>query len=315
MPNAPLYLTEDDVARLVTIDDAIAVLDECFAAWRGPGTKNLPRQRAPLPAGTLNLMGATYGPRGVYGLKVYAGGRGYHVMLYSAETAELLAVIEANLASQLRTGAASGVATRALARPDAHRLAILGSGKQARAQALAVCAVRPVREVRVFSPSPEHRSDFSRRLAAELGIAVRPAPAARECVEGADLVVAITRSAAPVVEAAWLAPGAHVNAAGANAANRREVDAETVLRAAVRATDDRAQARVEAAEFRDLAEAGRLDWNDVHEIGDVVAGRAPGRGAASDVTLFKSLGIALEDVAFGERIYRRALDAGAGRRL
>jgi ornithine cyclodeaminase/alanine dehydrogenase len=311
----PLYLTEAEVARLVTIDDAIASLEECFAAWHAPTTNNLPRQRAPLPSGVLNLMGATYGHKGVYGLKVYLGGRGYHVMLYAAENAELLALIEANLASQLRTGAASGVATRILANPEARTLAVLGSGKQARAQVLAVCAVRPIREIRVFSPSPEHRADFAGHIEAELGVGVRPTPSAQSCVEGADIVIAITKSAEPVCRAEWLTPGAHINAAGANAANRRELDADSVLRATVRATDHRAQAQIEAAEFRDLVSAGKLAWSDVCELGELLAGKAPGRKAASDVTLFKSLGIALEDVAFAEVIYRRAVEARVGRRM
>jgi ornithine cyclodeaminase/alanine dehydrogenase-like protein (mu-crystallin family) len=127
--------------------------------------------------------------------------------------------------------------------------------------------------------------------------------------------VTITKSAEPVCRAAWLKPGAHVNAAGANAADRRELDPEIVARAAVRVTDDRAQAQVEAAEFRDLVGAGRLAWSDVHELGDLVAGRVRGRGAASDITVFKSLGIALEDIAFAELIYRRARAAKVGRPL
>jgi ornithine cyclodeaminase/alanine dehydrogenase len=311
----PLYITEAEVARLVTMDDALASLEACFGAWSEKATINLPRQRAVLPGAAFNLMGATYGRAGVYGMKAYLGGRGYHVMLYSTETAELLAVIEANLASQLRTGAASGLATKVLANPHAATLAVIGSGKQARAQVLAVCAVRAIREVRVFSPAAEHREDFARRMEAELAISVRPTPSGAACVEGADVVVAITKAADPVMRAEWLTPGAHVNGAGANSAARREIDAETVLRATVRATDDRAQAQIEGAEFRDLVGAGKLAWSDVSELGDLLAGTAPGRRAASDITLFKSLGIALEDIAFGKVIYEKARAAGMGNSL
>ena len=134
-------------------------------------------------------------------------------------------------------------------------------------------------------------------------------------MRGADVVTLITKSAVPVCRAEWIAPGAHVNAAGANAADRRELDPETVLQASLLVTDHRAQAQIEAAEFIDLAKAGRLDWASVHELGDVVAGKAPARTSPDQLTLFKSLGIALEDVAFGELIYRRALEAGAGRPL
>jgi ornithine cyclodeaminase/alanine dehydrogenase len=307
--NHPPYLTEADVARLVTVGDAIAVLEQAFATWHDAGTTNLPRQRALLATGNFHLIGASYGLKGVYGLKAYFGGKGgarYHTILYAADGGAMLAMIEADLFGQLRTGAASGLATKLLANPTARTLAIIGTGKQARAQALAVCAVRPIAQVRVFGRTNERRTDFARALEAELKIETRPADTAQACVEGGDVVVTITKSAEPVCRSEWLADGVHVNAAGANSADRREVDPATVLRAAVRATDDRKQAREEAAEFRDLVGAGRLSWDDVQELGDLVTGKVPGRTSPSAVTLFKSLGIGLEDVAFAELIHRRA---------
>ena len=315
---APLYLTEGDVARLVTIDDAIAALDGAFAAWRDAGTANLPRQRGKLPAGTFNVMSAVYGRAGLFGLKAYFGGRSgtrFHVLLYSDREERLLAIIEAHLLGQLRTGAASGLATRLLARPDAARLGIIGTGSQALAQVLAVCAVRPITAIRVYGRDAARRDAFVRTVGDRTGIATEPAASAQACVGDAGVVVTITKATEPVLRAEWLAAGAHVNAAGANAAGRRELDAEVVLRAAVRATDDRQQAQQEAAEFRDLVAQGRLRWDDIVELGDLVAGTARGRAAPTDLTLFKSLGIALEDIAFAERIYRRAVAEGAGRPL
>jgi ornithine cyclodeaminase/alanine dehydrogenase len=315
--NQPLYLTEADVARLVTVEDAIAVLEEAFALWRDPGTTNLPRQRARLAGGNFNLLGAACDKKGIFGLKAYFGGKGgarYHVLLYAAD-GNLLAMIEADLLGALRTGAASGLATKLMANRDTRTLAVIGAGKQARTQVAAVCAVRKIERIRVYSRTREHRTAFAFTLADELGVETEPVGDGETCVEGADVVVTITKSAEPVCRAAWLKPGAHVNAAGANAADRRELDPEIVLRAAVRVTDDRAQAQVEAAEFRDLVSAGRLSWDDVDELGDVVAGRAAGRRAASDITVFKSLGIALEDIAFAELIYRRALAERVGKPL
>jgi len=315
---SPLYLTEADVARLVTVGDAIAVLEQAFTTWHDAGTTNLARQRALLAAGNFNLMGASYGPKGVYGLKAYFGGKSgarYHTFLYAADGGALLAMIEADLFGQLRTGAASGLATKLLANPAARTLAIIGTGKQARAQALAVCAVRPITQVRVFGRTNERRTDFARALEAELKIETRPAVTAQACVEGADVVVTITKSAEPVCRSEWLADGVHINAAGANSAGRRELDAATMLRAAILVTDDRKQAREEAAEFRDLAADGRLNWDKVLELGDLVTGKVAGRASPSEITLFKSLGIGLEDVAFAELVYRRALEAGAGRAI
>jgi alanine dehydrogenase len=315
MTTSPIHLTEADVARLVTVKDAIATLEELFATWGQPATVNLPRQRARLAGGAFNLMGAAYGAKGVHGLKAYAGLKGgqYHTLLYSSSDGRLKAMIEADLFGQTRTGAASGLATKLLANPDAHTLGVIGAGRQSRTQVVAVCAVRPIKRINVFARTPEHRETYARALEKELGIEARPVPSAEACVGDAQVVVTITKSAEPVCRAEWLAKGAHVNAAGANSGDRREVDGETVLRAAVKATDQVEQAKVEAGEFRDLVAAGKLAWSDIRELGEFVTGKAKGRTSPSDLTLFKSLGIALEDVAFAEVVYQRALAAGVGR--
>jgi ornithine cyclodeaminase/alanine dehydrogenase len=310
-----IYLTEADVQRLVTVKDAIATLEELFATWGQPSTANIPRRRARLPGGALNLMGASYGAKNVYGLKAYAAMKGgqFHTLLYSSVDGKLKAMIEADLFGQLRTGAASGLATKLMANPDASTLGMIGVGRQSRTQAVAVCAVRPIKRVNVFARTPESRESYARSLEKELGIEVRPAPSAEACVAEADVVVTITKSAEPVCRAGWLAKGVHVNAAGANSGERRELDGETVLRATVKVTDHVEQARMEAGEFRDLVAAEKLDWSDVRELGEVVTGKVKGRTSPSDLTLFKSLGIALEDVAFGELVYQRALAAGVGK--
>ena len=310
-----IYLTEADVQRLVTGKDAIATLEELFATWGQPSTANIPRRRARLPGGALNLMGASYGAKNVYGLKAYAAMKGgqFHTLLYSSVDGKLKAMIEADLFGQLRTGAASGLATKLMANPDARTLGMIGVGRQSRTQAVAVCAVRPIKRVNVFARTPESRESYARSLEKELGIEVRPAPSAEACVAEADVVVTITKSAEPVCRAGWLAKGVHVNAAGANSGDRRELDGETVLRATVKVTDHVEQARMEAGEFRDLVAAEKLDWSDVRELGEVVTGKVKGRTSPSDLTLFKSLGIALEDVAFGELVYQRALAAGVGK--
>jgi alanine dehydrogenase len=317
MTNSAIYLTEADVGRLVTIKDAITTLEELFATWGEPSTSNLSRQRASLSGGAFNLMGAAYGARHVHGLKAYSGLKGaqFHTLLYSSRDGRLKAMIEADLFGQLRTGAASGLATRLMANPDARTLALIGTGRQARAQALAVCAVRSIERVLVFSRTAELREAFARALAEELAIPVHAAASAEACVAEADVVVTITKSATPVCLARWLRDGVHVNAAGANSGDRREVDAEMVMRAAVKVTDHLDQAKVEAGEFRDLTAAGKLAWSDIRELGELVTGKAAGRKSRSDLTLFKSLGIALEDVAFGELVYQRAVAAGIGRPL
>src|SRR6516165_10624397 len=309
MSTPPIYLTETDVGRLVTVKDAIATLEALFATWGQPSTSNLPRQRARLAGGAFNLMGAAYGAKGVHGLK----GAQFHTLLYSSLDGKLKAMIEADLFGQMRTGAASGVATKLLANAHAHTLAVIGTGKQSRAQIAAVCAVRPITRVKVFSRTAEHREAYARSVEKELGVEVLPASSGQACVAEADVVVTITKSAEPVCRAQWLAEGVHVNVAGANSYDRREVDGETVLRAAVKATDHVEQAKVEAGEFRELVATGKLAWSANRELGEFITGKATGRTSPSDLTLFKSLGIALEDVAFGELVYQRALAAGVGR--
>jgi ornithine cyclodeaminase/alanine dehydrogenase-like protein (mu-crystallin family) len=315
MNAAPIYITEAEVARLVTVKDAIATLDELFATWGQPSTWNIPRRRAPLPGGAFNLMGAAYGAKNVYGLKAYAGMKGgqFHTLLYSSTDGKLKAVIEADLFGQLRTGAASGLATRLLANPDARTLGMIGVGRQSRTQAIAVCAVRPIKRVLVFARTAESREAYARTLEKELGVEVRAAHSAEACVSEANVVVTITKSAVPVFRGEWLTKGTHVNVAGANSGDRREVDGETVLRSAIKVTDHVEQAMLEAGEFRDLVAANKLKWSDVRELGELVMGNLQGRKSSSDITLFKSLGIALEDVAFGELVYQRALAAGVGK--
>jgi len=248
-------------------------------------------------------------------VQIYAGMKGaqFHTLLYSSRDGRLKAIIEADLFGQMRTGAASGLATRLMSNPNAHTLAVIGSGKQARAQAAAVCAVRPINRIFVFSPTAERRKKFAGELEKELLVETSDAPSAERCVAGAGIVVTITNAAQPVCLARWLREGVHVNAAGANAADRREIDDDLVLRAAVKATDHVEQAKLEAAEYRELVEAGKLSWTDVRELGEFATGKARGRNSPSELTLFKSLGIALEDVAFAALVYERALAQGVGR--
>ncbi len=315
---APLYLTEENVQTLVTVKDAISVLEHLFATWAEPSTLNLPRQRARVGQGVFNLMGAAWGPKQLFGLKAYYGGGGggrYHVLLYSAIDGKLQAMIEADNLGQMRTGAASGLATKLLANPTARTLGVIGSGRQAFAQVAAVCAVRPIDKVSVFSRTAEYREAFARKIERELGVAAQAMSFAEAAIGDAEIAITITKSAEPVLRANWLKSGVHVNAAGANAAARREVDAETVLRATVRATDQVLQAQEEAGEYRDLVAAGRLKWQDIVELGDIVTGKAVGRRGPADITLFKSLGIALEDVAFADLICRRAVEQGVGKRM
>jgi ornithine cyclodeaminase/alanine dehydrogenase-like protein (mu-crystallin family) len=303
--SVPIYLKETDVAEFLDMPSAIQALREAFAQRAHDAAVIVPRTRWTFGDRRLNVMGGGITASGRYVLKSY-GSSAYHVLLYSAQG--LLAIIEANVLGQIRTGAASAVASELMARPNAGKVALIGAGRQARNQALALKAVGMLSELAVFARNRENLETFCVELAGELGVPVRAAASGEEAVAGADIAVTATNAAKPVLMNAWLTPGTHVNAMGANAASRREVDADIVLRASLVVTDDIAQAKLEAGEFIDLATAGRLDWSTVKPLHEFI-GTPPKRGD-QDITLFKSLGVGLEDVAVASVIYDRAIASG-----
>ncbi len=310
-----LLLTEQDVERLLTMDDA---LREVEAALRDLGlgkAENRPRQRVRGAHGMLNLMPASWPGRGYYGFKEYTvsrDGARFWFHLFDGNTGEPLAILQADRLGQRRTGAASGVATKYLARTDASSVGILGTGWQAESQLEAVSRVRPIVQARCFSRDASKRHAFAERMAKTLGLDVRAAASPEETVRGADIVVTATPSSKPVVRGEWLAPGVHINAMGANRLGSRELDAGVIQRCTFIAADSVEQARLEAGDLAAPVAGKLLKWDDVHEIGSVVAGKVKGRQRAKDVTLFKSLGLAIEDVAVGALVYERARNEGMG---
>jgi ornithine cyclodeaminase/alanine dehydrogenase-like protein (mu-crystallin family) len=303
----PIYLNEQHAAEFVDMASAVAaVRDALLAQTRGEAV-NIPRTRLTFGERKLNLMAGGGRAPDRYALKSY-GSTTYHILLYSAEQG-LLAIMEANRLGQIRTGAASAVATAVMARRDAGKVGLIGAGRQARTQLLALHCVGRVTEVAVFARNRAKQAAFCEQLASELNLPVRAAGSAAEAVSDADIVVTATNASTPVVMCEWLKPGTHINAMGANAPSRRELDPQIVLQASLLVTDDVAQAKTEAAEFIDLAAAGRLDWNDLVPLHRIVA--APDfRRDRDGITLFKSLGIGLEDLAIASLLYDRAVASG-----
>lgn len=313
-----LHLTEEDVTGLLTMSDA---LREVEAALRDLGlgkAENRPRQRVRGPHAILNVMPASWPGRGYYGFKYYTISREtvrFWFHLFDGTTGALLAVIEANRLGQQRTGAASGVATRFLARTDAASVGIVGTGWQATSQLEAVCAVRPVLAIRCYSREGPQREAFAARMTKSLGVDVTAVASAERTVRGADIVIAATSSATPVVQGEWLADGAHVNAMGANRADARELDDAAIQRTAFIAADSVEQARMEAGDLVIPASQGLIRWDQVSELGPIVAGKIPARRTDRDITMFKSLGLAIEDVAVGAFVFEKARKEGFGTEL
>lgn len=310
---SPLYINEEEVRALLDMRGTIDALETIFREQAAGEARNMPRQRADYWGGKLNIMSA--GARsGRFAFKAYAATAKptvYHVMLYDRNEG-LLAIIEAQAIGQLRTGAASGVATRRLAAANASRIGVIGAGRQARTQLLAIAAVRDLREIRVFARDAARVAAFCDAMSREMERDVRPAASAKACVADAQIVVAATTSSTPVVLDAWLPPDVHVNGVGANAAARMELEPASYARARLVVTDDVDQAKVEAGEIIEAVKAGRKSWSDVRALADIVGAPAPAGGG---LTIFKSLGAALEDLASASAIYDRALARGMGRRV
>src|SRR4051812_20988265 len=245
---------------------AIQALRDAFAARVRDAAVIVPRTRWPFGDRRLNVMGGGITTQRRYALKSYGAGA-YHVLLYSPQG--LLAIIEADNLGQIRTGAATAVASE-MARRGAGKVALIGTGRQARTQALALKAVGMLKELAVSARDRGKLESFCAGLKGELAMPVRATASAEDAMAGADIVVAATNSATPVVMNAWLKPGTHVVGMGANAANRREIDPDIVLRASLLVTDDIEQAKMEAGEFIDLVKAGRLDWSRVKPLHEII---------------------------------------------
>ena len=309
-----LYLSEADVRQYLPMADCLGLMREAFARLDSGEAINQPRRRLTLPTrSVLHYMAGSDGR--YYGAKIYATNpqrsATFLFLLFRAEDAAPLAIIEANALGQIRTGAASGLATMLLARPDSRTLAILGSGFQAQTQLEATLAAMPsLDRVRVWSRSAEKREAFARDAVRQFGKPVEAARSAEDAVRGADILVTATNSAEPILEADWVAPGTHINAMGSNQARRRELPSAMVHRAGLIAVDSLEQSRKEAGDLL-LAFEKEADWSRVLELQEVVAGRA-GRQAADQITLFKSVGLAVEDAIAAGLVYERALAAGRG---
>jgi ornithine cyclodeaminase/alanine dehydrogenase-like protein (mu-crystallin family) len=312
-----LFLTEKEVGDLLDLREAIPVVEEALREHGEGRATNRPRQRVSMDGVTLHVLPAAVSGIGSMGLKAYItrpGGGRFWVLLLGTDGA-LRAIMEADLLGQVRTGAATGVATRHLSRPDSRQVGILGTGLQARTQLEAVCAVRPIERVRAWSPTRKNLDKFCAEMANRLSLPVEPASDERSAVIGADILITMTKAQDPVLLGEWLEPGTHINAAGSNQAINRELDAAAVARADLIVVDDLDQSRVESGDLIFAENEGAVRWEDLAELGAVVAGKARGRQKPEDVTLFESHGIGIWDIALAHEIYEAARERNLGTTL
>ncbi len=321
-----VILTQSEVRRLLPMDVCIELMAEALATLGRGDAINPLRSAMRVPdMGLLGMMPGYLGSPAALGLKVVAVFPRNHgtefdshqglVTLFETEHGLPVAIMNASEITAIRTAAASGVATRLLAREDAHDLAIIGSGVQARTHLEAMLEVREVRRVRVFSRNEERRTAFAERESARRGVPVEAVASAREAVEGADLICTTTSAREPVLFGDWIAPGAHINAVGSSVRTTRELDTAAVVRSRL-FVDSRESTVNEAGDFLFPREEGAIgDAHILGEIGELLLGQVAGRASDDEITLFKSLGLAVEDLASAHYVLERARAEGVGARV
>jgi len=314
-----LHISEAEVRAVLTMPQAVEAMEEISRKQATGEVVVHPRRRFELPGGGFfHYMAAADFSLGFVAMKQYTYVRGklrFLVPLYEMATGDLLAMIEADYMGQLRTGAASGVATKYLARKNARVATIIGTGGQARTQLEAIATVRKLESARVYGRDAAKREKFCAEISARLGIPVRPCTSAAEAVHGADIVCTATTSSQPVVSGADLSPGVHINAIGANHAHKRELDDEAVASADVIVVDSVEQSRQEAGDLIIAFHGDEICWTGVKKLSEIVAGKATGRTSDTEVTLFKSNGIASWDLAVAMKVYAAAREKKLGREL
>jgi len=317
-----LVLSEADVVQALSVADGVRLVEQALTEHAAGGGIAMPRISADLPgtAGAFRVMSAIVPNLGFFGLKTLTGFPGrrtvgetyFVILLFSCDNGALRAMIAGNQLTGIRTGAATGVAARHLARPDAHVLGVIGAGVQARYQVAALREVRPLTEVRVYDVDAVKAAAFARQIEAEQRVAAHPVATAREAVAECDLVVTITTAKTPVLDGQWIEAGAHVTGAGSNTPTKCELDAVAFQRSTL-VVDFREQALKEAGDLQQALRSGAITEDAIYaEIGEVLTGRKAGRTSERQITLFKSVGMAIEDLATASFAYQQALAMGLG---
>ncbi|MFK7778366.1 MAG: ornithine cyclodeaminase family protein [Gimesia sp.] len=310
-----LYITEDDVRSVMDMEKSLLITHKVFRELASGRAINVPRQRVRAPGIVLHTMSGANEYLGHVGWKAYTttkAGAQFHVAIYDQESGEMRALIEGDFLGQLRTGAASGVATEYMARPDSKIVGLFGAGLQARTQLQAICLTRKIEFVSVYSRNYEKCCQFAEEMTELCNVEITASHSPDETAAEKDIVICATTSKAPLFDGRVLDEGTHLNIVGSNLHSRREIDRTTIKRADVIVCDDIDQCKMEAGDFIQPVEEGITDWRLMHNLCEIVAERQTGRATDDQVTLFKSVGLAVEDVAMGVEVYKRAVEEGLG---
>lgn len=305
----PAWVPETDVVRLVNLAETIELLRTAYALAAGGDAVAMPRAHAEWDGGLLHAVGGVLPAAGISGVKTWAwtprGARPV-VIVFSTEDGSVRGLVDAIALGQLRTAATAAIGTDYLAPSAAESVAILGTGRQALSQVLAVAAVRPICSVRVFGRDAERRTSFASRVAEEMTAEVSQHDRVEDAIDGAAIITTVTRAREPFLHGALLQPGVHINAVGAIVATSAELDSEAVRRADIIAVDSRVQAREDAGDLRAAARDGALNWDDVLELGQLGPNATtPGRTSTDQITLLRTLGLGIADVALADAVLQR----------
>lgn len=313
-----MLIREEEVNELVSMAEAAEVVEEAFRQLGQGRAFNNARTRIKLGGEILHVLPAALPEMDALGLKSYTAFRGgirFIVLLYSAKTGELKALIEAQRLGELRTGGVASVALKQMAREGSARGALFGAGTMGRAMLEGMVDARRFAQIKVFDIARDRLPAYCAEMSAKLGVEIVPAGDATEAVAGADVIVTMTTAKDPVFDGKGLAAGTTVVAAGSNLLQKREIDSTVIRRAGRIVVDARDQAQLEAGDLFVPIDAGHLHWNQVHELSDLLLGYVPGRGSDDEINVFKSVGLGLQDLALAARVYDAAVRAGAGSAL
>ena len=309
-----IHINDDQVRDLLPMKECMQALEDAFRSEAEGVGGSLVRQTLYFPGGRLRLMAGSAPGLDTFGFKTYGGGVNL-VLVFSVSNNSLEAIMESRALSEIRTGAAGGLATKYLATEDASTIGIIGSGAQAKAQVEAICAVRPIKHVMVHTRTPQNREPFAAELNDAFDLEAVPVATAEECISGSDIIITATGSRNPVFDAVWLKPGAHINAIGATTPGRCEIDETTVGRCDVVVVESLAQAKVECGELIMAEERDTFQWSQAVELRHLVSGVAGRRPDKEAITLFDALGVAMEDMAAAGVVLKKAKEQGLGQQL
>lgn len=313
-----LFLSEEEVKQLLTMEMALEGVESAHRELALGQALDTPRERSRLPQTALHILQGALPLQGVLGYKAYTSNRSgnrFLVHLFDAASGQLRAVVSADYLGMVRTGAASGVACRWLARPDSTVAGVFGAGWQAEGHVRAICAALPLERVKVFSRNREKLEGFCQRMSEQTAVSVVPADTPEDVVRGSDVIGTVTTSAKPLFDAEWLEEGVHINGAGSNALIRQELSEAAIRRCGVIVVDSVPTALAEAGDLLPLLEKGRLHERQLVELGDVIVGRRTGRASLAQITLFESQGMAIQDLAVALRVVAAAEARGIGSTL